>query len=458
MRPSSDGVLPWGKISHNPVPDSPTGSGHGGAVSKDYAASVHDPVAVRDLRRFENYSRWSVYALVSMLGLVTAAEAAALLAQGGEGSVLAPLLGGDALLIAIGVAIAVATTFTALSIVVCELLFRGSLVPVVITWVFAASGVILALLSPLLTPPAGVYESGAGAWLGTAPWVVCAATLAFSPAYRWRTLALGVATAGAALCLAYLAVGHSAMSAALLTGAAVVYGLLAIPLGLLTWWMLDVVRRLDRARGVAAQLAVAEERLRFSRDLHDVFGRTLSSVVVKSELAAELARRGDTRAIDEMRAVRDLAETSMRDVRSVVRDYREIVFVDEVAGARSVLRSAGITTRVVNVDVLLAGVSEQGARALAWVVREAATNVLRHAAATRVEISGHRQGGAVHLRISNDVAGRASPSRHTGTGLAGLAERVEAAGGKFSAGRHGDLFVVEACVPLTESAGEEVVT
>lgn len=439
MRPSTAGVLP------------------GATVMEDYAI-VRDPVAVRDLRRFENYSRWSVYAGLGMLGLVTAAGATALLAQGGERSVLAPLLGGDALFIAIGVVIAVATIFTALSIVVCELLLRGSFVPFVIKLVFAASAVILALLSPLLTPPAGVYESGAGTWLGTAPWVVCAATLAFTPAYRWRKLAVGVATAGVALALAYLAGGHSAMSAGLLTGAAVVYGLLAIPLGLVTWWMLDVVRRLDRARGVAAQLAVAEERLRFSRDLHDVFGRTLSSVVVKSELAAELARRGDTRAIDEMRAVRDLAETSMRDVRSVVRDYREIVFADEVAGARSVLRSAGITTHVRGVGVLLEGVSEPAARALAWVVREAATNVLRHAAATRVEISGYRQGGAAHLLVSNDIAGRESPPRHSGTGLAGLAERVEAAGGHFSAGRHGDLFIVQACMPLTESAGEKVVT
>lgn len=454
MKPSSHAVASRWKNSHG-SPQSAAGCGsRAEPVSQDYAAG-RDPVSVRDLRRFENYCRWSVHAGLGLLGLVTAAQALALLVQGSDRSALSTLLTGQALPLAIGVAIAIATAFTALSIVVCELLFRGSHVPRVIMWVFVLSGVALALLSPLLTPPVGVYESGAGAWLGTAPWVVATVAIAFSPAYRWRAPLVGVATAGAALYLAYLVGGHSVASASLLAGAVVVYGLLAIPCGLVTWWMVDVVRRLDRARGVAAQLAVAEERLRFSRDLHDVFGRTLSNVVVKSELAAELARRGDARAIDEMRAVRDLAQTSLRDVRGVVRDYREIVFADEVAGALSVLRSAGIATRVRDVDALLDGVSEPGARACAWVVREAATNVLRHAEATCVEISGHRQGGAAHLRISNDITGPATPPRDPGTGLAGLAERVEAVDGQFSAERRGDLFVVEACVPLAKSGAAE---
>ncbi|MDD9205445.1 histidine kinase, partial [Georgenia sp. 10Sc9-8] len=108
-----------------------------------------------------------------------------------------------------------------------------------------------------------------------------------------------------------------------------------------------VVWEQERMRTVHARLAVAEERLRFSRDLHDVVGRTFSAIAVKSELAAELARRGQDGAVDQMLEVRGLAQDSLREVRGVVAGYRAVDLAAELDGARSVLRSAGVRTRVV---------------------------------------------------------------------------------------------------------------
>jgi two-component system sensor histidine kinase DesK len=104
-------------------------------------------------------------------------------------------------------------------------------------------------------------------------------------------------------------------------------------------WMVGVVWELDRGRAAAARLAVAEERLRFSRDLHDVLGRNLSVIAVKSELAGKLAERGEPGAAAEMLEVRKVAHDSLREVRDVVRGYRTADLEAELAGARSVLRS-----------------------------------------------------------------------------------------------------------------------
>src|SRR5690606_30179659 len=104
-------------------------------------------------------------------------------------------------------------------------------------------------------------------------------------------------------------------------------------------WMLGVMWELEGSRRTQAQLAVAEERLRFARDLHDVLGRNLSVMALKSALAAQLSRRGRPGAEAEMMAVRDIAQESLREVREVVHGYRAADLTSELAGARSVLRS-----------------------------------------------------------------------------------------------------------------------
>jgi len=209
-------------------------------------------------------------------------------------------------------------------------------------------------------------------------------------------------------------------------------------------WMLDVVWELDRARDTRVRLAVAEERLRFSRDLHDVVGRGLSVVALKSDLAAQLAKRGHPEAAQEMLAVRQVANDLLAEVRDVVRGYRRIDLSAELAGARSVLDAAGIDCRIIGEG---GNLDEQTQATLGWVVREGTTNVLRHSDARTCTIALRPEPGAVVLTMSNDGARPEGPLA-LGHGLLGLTERLAAAGGDLRATREpGSLFTLTARVP-----------
>ncbi len=217
-------------------------------------------------------------------------------------------------------------------------------------------------------------------------------------------------------------------------------------------WILDVVVEMDRSRGVQLQLAVAEERLRFARDLHDVMGRNLSAIAVKSQLAGELVRRGRPGAADEVADISRIAEESLREVRDVVRGYRSTDLAGELAGARSVLRAAGIACTVRGEEAGTT-LSTAAQAALGWVVREAVTNVLRHSSAGTCTIT-LVPGDPVELRVEND--GVTGAGADWGSGLRGLAERLTAASGQLSAGPVGERFVVVARVPARVPAVEEV--
>lgn len=213
-------------------------------------------------------------------------------------------------------------------------------------------------------------------------------------------------------------------------------------------WVLDVVLEMERSRGVQLQLAVAEERLRFARDLHDVMGRNLSAIAVKSQLAGELVRRSRPEAADEVADISRIAEASLKEVREVVRGYRRTDLTGELAGARSVLRAAGVGCTVQGEDG--AGtLPEPVQAALGWVVLEAVTNVLRHSEAAECTITLERGGGEVRLTVTNDgVSGEPG----TGNGLTGLRERLAGAGGTLSAGRDDDRFTVTATLPTGGAA------
>jgi two-component system sensor histidine kinase DesK len=215
-------------------------------------------------------------------------------------------------------------------------------------------------------------------------------------------------------------------------------------------WYLGLVWEMNRARDVEARLVVAEERLRFARDLHDVLGRNLALIAVNSQLAAELVRRGQDGAVERMLDVHRTAQDSMREVREVVAGSRRADLDAELAGARSVLRSAGITVRVIGDGALL---PPDAQAALGWVVREATTNIIRHSDPTTVridlEVRPERDGGPVaELRIENDGARQAAESG-SGTGLIGLRERLAALGGNLDVNTETDgRFVVRARLPL----------
>jgi two-component system sensor histidine kinase DesK len=225
-------------------------------------------------------------------------------------------------------------------------------------------------------------------------------------------------------------------------------------------WLLDAVYELDAARETRARLAVAEERLRFGRDLHDVMGRNLAVIALKSELAVQLARRGRAEAVEQMIEVQRIAHDSQREVRDVVRGYREVDLEVELAGAQGVLTAAGIRCELTG-DA--AGLPGEVQSALGWVVREATTNVLRHGDAGRCAVSLRVTEGRVVLTVENDGVGASSGagsgagSGTDGSGLAGLRERLAAVDGTLEAGPvGGGLFRLVAEVPLSPAELREV--
>ena len=204
-----------------------------------------------------------------------------------------------------------------------------------------------------------------------------------------------------------------------------------------TLWLYGVVTELDEARQAQAQLAVVEERLRFSRDVHDVLGRRLSTIAVQAELAATLAARGDERAADRMLDVRAVAHEALREARELARGYRTTDFATELEGARSLLRSAGIEVRL-DVEAIPRAWQE----AAGWVVRESVTNVLRHSDAGLVEIAF--AGG--QLTVDND--GVKPGGAADGSGLRGLRERLAPLGASLTAQADGgDRWTVQAQLP-----------
>ncbi|MER6697988.1 histidine kinase [Streptomyces fimicarius] len=267
---------------------------------------------------------------------------------------------------------------------------------------------------------------------------------------------LGLGAVYAALVVALLAaVGVPGASLIGAASSLVVVTLLVLVSTRPSIWSLSVMWQAEEARDMQARLAVAEERLRFGRDMHDVLGRNLSVIALKSELAVELAQRGNAAAVDQMVEVQRIARASQQEVRDVVRGYREADLPTELMGARGVLQAAGITVTVEGADGP-AGIGAPAAvqAALGWVVRETATNVLRHGDPRHCWIRLARTRDAVVLEVENDGAGATDPlggpDDGGGSGLAGLRERLGALGGTLGAGPAGeDLFRVTATVPLT---------
>lgn len=250
--------------------------------------------------------------------------------------------------------------------------------------------------------------------------------VSFIPYKWWAVLGISVATG-----IAY----GSSLGAGIGTAAATfVSGVFVVGTTMLTVWGLRVVDELDRAKLVEAELQVAEERLRFARDLHDIVGRGFSAIAVKSELAVVLSRSGDTsRAETEMDEVKTLAVESMGQMRKLVRGYRGIDLRGEVAGARSLLSAVGCRL-VVEGDP--ANVPARFHEVAAWVVREGTTNIVEHSAATSAVLAL----GDAGMSLRNDHP-HGNPGERSG--LAGLAERLAPLGATLATTASHDEFVLE---------------
>jgi len=184
---------------------------------------------------------------------------------------------------------------------------------------------------------------------------------------------------------------------------------------------------LAQARQEIERLAQEQERLRISRDLHDLLGHALTTITVKAELAAKLATRDPERAAAEMAQVAALSREGLADVRAAVAGYRQVGLVTELATAREVLSAAGIRAEL---PAAVEDVPVELRELFGWVLREAVTNVVRHSGASTVRIAVTGRS----IEITDDGGGSVSAKPGSGNGLVGLAERVAAAGGHLETG------------------------
>jgi two-component system sensor histidine kinase DesK len=227
-----------------------------------------------------------------------------------------------------------------------------------------------------------------------------------------------------------LALGEGWLDAARFVLPTIALGLLFVTLAR----HITTIAELRAAREEIARLAVAEERLRFARDVHDLLGHSLSLITLKSELAGRLLPPipEAKMALKEIRDVEGVARGALREVREAVADYRRPTLDEELTGAREILEAAGIASRVENGAGSQPGATDA---VLAWAVREGVTNVIPHSRARRCEIKLWRDGEEIYAEITDDGVG-SSPAGDgiaTGSGLSGLAERVAGSGGDFEA-------------------------
>jgi len=183
-------------------------------------------------------------------------------------------------------------------------------------------------------------------------------------------------------------------------------------------------RKLRKANEEIENLAKVAERERIARDLHDVLGHTLSVITLKSELAGKLLDRDPQRAGKEIREVEQISRQALSEVRDAIRGYRSLGLVAELAQAKATLETAGLTVQCEAASTVKLPAVEESVLSLA--VREAVTNVVRHAQARTCRLRIEQQNGSCRLEIHDDGCGT---SNGEGNGLRGMRERVEMLGG-----------------------------
>lgn len=202
---------------------------------------------------------------------------------------------------------------------------------------------------------------------------------------------------------------------------------------------------LAASQGEVRIMAAAAERERIARDLHDLLGHTLTVVAVKADLAARLVDIDPARARVEMQELQVTARTALADIRSAVTGMRRVVLGAELAQARNALAAVDTTLAVSGPDAVLPADVEN---TLAMLLREGATNVVRHARASRCEVTIDVEPDAVRFVLADDGVGG---EIREGNGLAGMRARVAAAGGTLAV-KGGEGTRIEAVLPLEARA------
>ncbi len=315
-----------------------------------------------------------------------------------------------------------------------------------------AAGLVYAVLAQFaeaaLSPDApGGRE---GSWFAV-PAVANVAAVVVLARRRWVVSALlgGLVAAVVAAAAGFAAFGEVAWGWYAVEGALVAGIGIGARAELRRW---ELVVRLEHARRLESELAVAQERLRFASDLHDIQGHHLQVIALKSELATRLAASDAAAAAAHMTEVGDHARQALADTRSVVQGYRKAPLGGELTNATRVLAAAGIDGRL-DKDAQGAAddVGEPARHLLGLVVREATTNVLRHSHADQARIVLSVEGDTAQLEVRNNGAtATGEAASRGGTGLGALADRLRAAGGALEWEHEDDWFTVTARIPAVQ--------
>ncbi|MGI5242533.1 sensor histidine kinase [Dactylosporangium sp. CA-139066] len=287
---------------------------------------------------------------------------------------------------------------------------------------------VLTALAAVLTVIVG--ESGLTALV----YIAVTAVFTLPPPHAWGTV---LAAAAAAFVLPRTVPGWDG-------GIDLTFAIMVAALAV--WGVTRVVQRnaqLAEAREEITRLAIADERNRFARDMHDLLGHSLTVVAVKSELAGRLVQLAPERAEAELADIQRLVREALADVRAAVAGYREMSLATELASARSALDAAGIEA---DVPVTGEAVDPDRQELFAWVVREGVTNVVRHSDAKHCWVRLDRSA----VEILDDGRGPSGDAMGAGQGhgLGGLQERLDAAGCALTVGRReGGGFLLRAALP-----------
>lgn len=276
---------------------------------------------------------------------------------------------------------------------------------------FAALVAIMAVLSTAI----GAETLGMSAFL--------AALSAFGFPGRWSIVGVIAVTLGSGVLL-------------MVTTAFVdLWPLLLLPLLIGSFGLLirSLTQSDERRQAMQRTLAVAAERDRVARDVHDVLGHSLTVISLKADLAERLVDRDPARAKGEIDDIQRLTRQSLAEIRATVAGLRVARLADERDAAAAALRDAGISARLPEDGDIV----DPGHRiTMAWALREAVTNIIRHSGARRVDVTW----GPTWLEVVDD--GRGLRGRREGSGLTGLRERVRQSGGRIEItdgmpGQHG---------------------
>src|SRR5262249_25749847 len=257
----------------------------------------------------------------------------------------------------------------------------------------------------------------------TLNWFVIASALMFLPGRAALALAVADAVGMAIYITVTLAVARSQIALAILYNTTTLLGGgggLYVAARLV--WLAGELRA---TRAQLADLAIERERLRISRDLHDLLGHSLSAVALKGDLAQRLIERQEmSRADEEIQSLVSVARAAYRDLREITHREPAVSLASELDRCTDLLAAVGVDTRVTQrVKALPPRIDEL----FAWAVREGVTNVVRHSSAHTCSIFIGRADGQLRLEIENDGAGVVDGGGH---GLSGVGTRAAELSGK----------------------------